>query len=93
MTVYDYDLHDIGQSAFQSFQRQALAERSLADDAPVSPPSVTAAPPVSPAAPRVQARASGGGLLKKLAIGAAVVGATAGVIYLGRCAMSSDRKA
>lgn len=87
MTVYDYDLHDIGQSAFQSFQRQALAERSLADDVP-APAAATAAPSPPPA----RTRATGGGLLKKLAIGAAVVGATAGVIYLGRCAMS-DRKA
>lgn len=85
MTVYDYDLHDIGQSAFQSFQRQALAERSLSDDTPASAPAVTTTPPAPAPA---QTRADGGGLLKKLAIGAAVVGATAGVIYLGRCAMS-----
>lgn len=86
MTVYDYDLHGLGESAFQSFQRQTLAERSLADDVP-APAAATAAP--SPTPP---ARTRGGGLLKKLAIGAAVVCATAGVIYLGRCAMS-DRKA
>lgn len=85
MTVYDYDLHGLGQSAFQSFQRRTFSEQSLAD----APPAFASAPPQS----TPQARPAGG-LLKKLAIGAAVVGATAGVIYLGRCAMSSsDRKA
>lgn len=85
MTVYDYDLHGLGESAFQSFQRRTLAEQSLADDAPAA--TVASAP----ASVTPRARPAGGGLMKKLVIGAAVVGATAGVIYLGRCAMSDGR--
>jgi hypothetical protein len=72
-TIYDYNLHDLGQSAFQSIQERALLEQSLQDAPPPAPPVVPAATSyVEPA-----------GIVRKVVIGGAVLGAVVGVLYIG----------
>lgn len=73
MTVYDWNLHDLGKSAFQSIQKRALLEQSLRDATPSV--EVTKGPVVDEQA--------SGGVLRKLAVGAALVGAVGGVLYIG----------
>ena len=87
-TVYDYDLHDLGQSAFQSIQERALFEQSLRD---ATPTSVSSTPPAPPAATTSVADRPRGGLLRKLMVGAAVVGAVGGVLYVGRRMLSTGK--
>ena len=80
-TVYDYDLHDLGQGAFQSFQRQALLEQSLRDD--------VTAPTVASVASSAPEKRRAGGLMRKVVIGAAVTGLVGGVLYIGSRVLSS----
>lgn len=84
-TVYDYDLHDLGQSAFASIQERALIEQSLRDaPATASQAQATAVQPQSEE--RGPQR-----VMRRLLIGAAAVGAVGGILIVG-CRVISGAK-
>lgn len=82
MTVYDYDLHDLAQGAFQSIQERALLEQSLRD----APQASTVPPPAMPQGGR-------DGVVRKIVTGAVVLGAIGGLVYIGNCVLSSGGRA
>lgn len=84
-TVYDYDLHDLGQSAFRSIQERALLEQSLRDATPTT--STTAPSPV----PAYQLEEAN--FMKALLFGAATIAAVTGVLYVGSRLLSAEAKA
>ncbi len=72
-TVYDYDLHELGEAAFSSIQQKAFSEHMGQDASTQAPAAAPAAAPNPPAASTPSPDQSLG-LLPKVLIGGAVLG-------------------
>jgi hypothetical protein len=68
-TVYDYDLHELGEAAFNSIQQKAFSEH-MGQDAQKAPAAAAAPSTTNPSPSPDQSL----GLLPKVLIGGAVVG-------------------